>query len=148
MRKGKGAFDLRWELLPLALLTLAFALGFVLYGGRLDALQRIGTEQYGEEWDSLRAWLQWGVPLAGLGVYAALSLGMWAVARVGDPLRDWNALARLAGRGAVEDPARKEAARAVLLRGQFLLKTLVAALVLFAQWRIFQVVAERLGQAP
>ena len=142
---AKPRLDLRWELLPLFLIILSFALGFIFYGGRIQPLDQTGQEQYGPEWPSVFGIVQWGIPSAALGVYLFLSLGMWGVGKVKDPLSDWNAVARAVGRGVVDDPARKERLRTAMIRGQYLCKIGLAVLALFAQWRFFEMVGSRIG---
>ncbi|GEM_PF-4575718 len=127
--------DLRWELLPLFLVILAFCLGFVLHGQRLDALARSGTDRYSEDgWKEMGEWIRWGIPLASFGAYLVLSLMMALAARVRDPIADVNFLRKLSGRAPLEDPALREVIRGRLLRSAYLCKVVVAAVAIIAQW--------------
>src|SRR5690242_20229910 len=122
MAAPKSKVDLRWELLPIFLNILGFALGFFFYGERMHAgkpetaLFHAAQEKYGAYWDAYWGAIQWGIPAVALGGYLALSLGVWGLARVADPVKDWNALCRVLGRPTIDDPERKEAVRARLLR--------------------------------
>ena len=127
--------DLRWEILPIFEVVVGFSMGFIFYGQRLTGLNRTGTDHYGEEgWGDMGAWIRWGIPLAALGAYLLLSLGMWAAARARDPLGDVNALRRLSGLPPVGDEALKESVRARLVRAQYLCKVVVGAAALGAQF--------------
>lgn len=136
---------LRRELFPLFLVVLGFALGFIFYAQRISPLLKTAEEQYGDEWPMVYGCIQWGIPAAAFAVYLFLSVLAVSIARVADPLRDWNYLARSTGRPLVTDPARKEEVRALFLRALYLFKLVLLIVALFAQWEFFQVVAAKLG---
>ena len=129
----KSRTDLRRELIPIFLNILAFALGFIFYGERASRLEKSGMDKYGEEWGLVLGIAQWGIPALALGAYLLLSLGSWALARVSDPVRDWNALRRGMGKSEVTDPDRKEAVRLRLLGLLYLLRVSLQLLALGAQ---------------
>lgn len=163
MTQRDARLDLKWELLPLFLITLSFALGFIFYHGRIyhkdpsghQPFLKIAEERgpdgevkggvYAGEWQTMSACLEWGIPAAALGVYLLLTLGTWAVGRVADPVRDVNWLNRMAGRPTIDDPAEKERIRLKLMRGQYLCKVAFACVALVAQWRFFLAIAGKLG---
>ncbi len=144
---AKPRIDLRWELLPLFLIILSFALGFIIYGESVRSLDKAGQEHYGPDWETMSQIGQWMIPAMGLGVYLLLSAGSWALARVQDPVRDLNFTARLLKRPEITDPLRKEAIRRLLLRWVFVLKVVLPLLAVVAQWGYFRMLMHELGYA-
>ena len=143
----KSRTDLRLELIPLFLNIFAFALGFIFYGGRAAPLEASGKQVYGDEWGAVLGCAQWMIPALALGGYLVLALGSWALTRVEDPVRDWNALMRGMGKAEISDPERKEAARTRLLDGLYLLRVALQVLALAAQWLYFSWVIGQFGMA-
>jgi hypothetical protein len=144
---SKPRIDLRWELLPLFLIILSFALGFIIYGEAIRSLDKAGQEHYGFDWETMSGIGQWMIPAMGLGVYLLLAAGAWALARVKDPVRDWNFAARLLGRPEITDPLRKEAIRRTLIRWVYVLKVVLPLLAVVAQWGYFRMLMHELGYA-
>lgn len=147
MAARKPLVDLRLELMPLFLVILSFCAGFMVYGARLRAIDATGEQSYGIDWPKISACVQWGIPAAGLAGYLLLSAGVWAVARVEDPLRDWNVVMRALRQPTVDEPGRKEAVRARLLRAQYWIKIALVLVVMLAQWQLFRRVAQALGSS-
>ena len=143
----KSRVDLRLELVPLFLNILAFALGLIFYAGRAAVLEKSGVDKYGEEWPMILGIAEWGIPALGLGAYLLLAFGSWALGRVADPVRDWNALMRGMGKSEIADPDRKEAVRERLLRLLFLLRVSLQFLALGAQGLYYTYLMNQFGPA-
>ena len=144
----KPKIDLRWELLPLFLVALAFALDLIFYPDRLQQVQqapKVGEEHYGSEWISVFGVVQWGIPGGAAAVYLLLAAGAGAMARVKDPLADYNYLVRLLKRPEITDISRKEQVRTKLLRWLFLGRLLIPLLALVAQYIYFCKIQSSLG---
>ena len=143
----KSRVDLRLELVPLFFGILAFALGLIFYAGRAAVLEKSGVDKYGEEWPMILGIAEWGIPALALGAYLLLAFGSWALDRVADPVRDWNALMRGMGRAEVSDPERKEAVRVRLLGLLYLLRVSLQLLALVAQFFYYQYLMNQFGPA-
>ena len=143
----KSRVDLRLELVPLFLSILAFALGLIFYAGRAAVLEKSGVEKYGDDWSMILGIAEWGIPALGLGAYLLLAFGSWALDRVADPVRDWNAVMRRMGKAEISDPDRKEAVRVRLLGLLFLLRVALQLLVLVAQYLYYGYLMNQFGPA-
>lgn len=143
----KSKIDMRAELLPLFLIVLGYALGFIFYGQQLGPLAKTGEEKYGPEWATVFGCVQWIIPSAALGVYLALSLAVWGIRKVKNPLSDWNALMKALKRAPVDDLEARERFRGRMIRLLFLAKVILALVALVAQWRFYQGISEQLGLA-
>ncbi len=138
--------DLRWEILPIFEVVIAFSLGLILHAHRMDALKTAGPDHYGPDgWEDMSAWIRWGIPAIALGAYLLLSLLAWLATWV-NPFADVNLVRRRMGKPELTDPAQKEAMRGRLLRSVYLCKVVIGAVALFAQWFFCNHLIQELGR--